>query len=245
MATTHMMALTNIPLTKAFMLQYEEGQCKAEQCKAEQFNDTVHCNETEGYKETPRSSKPRIEQHSIAKKIVAPTIMDKTFIDKTSTTSTSTPINILPPVIHIQIKTATGQCIYIKINPTATIIQLKKQIYVAQDVSLESQRIIFGGKQLEDPYTLCHYNITDNSVLHIILRLRGGMFHKSSSRADFISLNYSNKMERGLSMLDYLKRESSREMFVVLEDFEEMLKNTRNDVEIDMVYDLIHKIYID
>jgi hypothetical protein len=224
MTTTHMMALTNIPLTKAFMLQYEEGQCKAEQ-----FNDTAHC------KETPRASKPRIEQHSIAKKIISPT----------SNTMTSTPINILPPLIHIQIKTATGQCIYIKINPTATILQLKKQIYVAQDVSLESQRIIFGGKQLEDPYTLCHYNITENSVLHIILRLRGGMFHKSSSRADFISLNYSNKMERGLSMLDYMKRESSREMFVVLEDFEEMLKNTRNDVEIDMVYDLIHKIYID
>jgi hypothetical protein len=75
--------------------------------------------------------------------------------------------------------------------------------------------------------------------------LRGGMFHKSSSRADFVSLNYSNKMERGLSMLDYMKRESSREMVTVLEDFEEMIRNTRDDVEIDMVYELIHKIYVE
>jgi hypothetical protein len=50
-------------------------------------------------------------------------------------------------------------------------------------------------------------------------------------------------MDRGLSMLDYMKHESSREMFFVLDEFEEMLKNTRNDAEIDMVYDLIHKIY--
>jgi hypothetical protein len=154
-------------------------------------------------------------------------------------------IHILPQFISVHIKTATGKSIFVKINPADTILQLKKKIYLAEDVSLESQRIIYGGKQLEDHHTICHYNITNESTLHIILRLRGGMFHKSSSRADFVSLNYSNKMERGLSMLDYMKRESSREMVTVLEDFEEMIRNTRDDVEIDMVYELIHKIYVE
>jgi large subunit ribosomal protein L40e len=152
-------------------------------------------------------------------------------------------IHILPSFITVHIKTATGKSMFIKINPSDTILQLKKKIYLEEDVSLESQRIIYGGKQLDDHHTICHYNITAESILHIVLRLRGGMFHKSSSRADFVSLNYSNKMERGLSMLDYMKRESSREMVTVLEDFEDMIRNTRDDVEIDMVYELIHKIY--
>ena len=42
-----------------------------------------------------------------------------------------------------------------------------------------------------------------------------------------------------------MKRESSREMVKVLEDFEEMIRNTRDDAEIDMVYELIHKIYVE
>ena len=209
--TTHYMALTNIPLTKAFLLQYENAQTT----------------------DKPRVSKPRVEQHSIAKRIIAPTIADKPTI------------NILPPLINLQIKTATGKLIIVKISPADTILQLKKKIYLAEDISIESQRIVYAGKQLEDAYTLCHYNITNECVVHIIIRLRGGMFHHSSSRADWVSLNYQNKMDRGLSMLDYMKHESSREMFVVLDEFEEMLKNTRNDAEIDMVYDLIHKIYVD
>lgn len=205
--TTHLMAC--IPLTKAFLFQYENAQTT----------------------DKPRVAKPRVEQHSIAKRIIAPSIAPT--------------INILPQLINLQIKTATGKLIIVKINPADTILQLKKKIYLAEDISIESQRIVYAGKQLEDPYTLCHYNITNECVVHIIIRLRGGMFHHSSSRADWVSLNYQNKMDRGLSMLDYMKHESSREMFVVLDEFEEMLKNTRNDVEIDMVYDLIHTIYVD
>ena len=209
--TTHLMALTNIPLTKAFLFHYENAQSS----------------------DKPRYAKPRIEQHSIAKRIIAPTI------------NIAPPLNILPPLINIQVKTATGKLIIVKINPADTILQLKKKIYLAEDISIESQRIVYAGKQLEDKYTLSHYNITNECVVHIIIRLRGGMFHHSSSRADWVSLNYQNKMDRGLSMLDYMKHESSREMFAVLDEYEEMLKTTRNDTEIDMVYDLIHKIYVD
>ena len=212
--TTHYMALTNIPLTKAFLFHYENAQSS----------------------DKPRQAKPRVEQHSIAKR----NIEEKRIMTPINILPT---INILPSFINLQIKTATGKLIIVKINPADTILQLKKKIYLAEDISIESQRIVYGGKQLEDNYTLCHYNITNECVVHIIIRLRGGMFHHSSSRSDWVSLNYQNKMDRGLSMLDYMKHESSREMFFVLDEFEEMLKNTHNDAEIDMVYDLIHKIY--
>ncbi len=153
-------------------------------------------------------------------------------------------INIVQP-INIQIKTATGKLFVVNINPHETILYLKKQIYISQDVSLDNQRLIFGGKQLEDHKRINEYDINDGTMIHIVLRLRGGMFHKSSARADWISLNYLDKMERGLSMLDYLKREASDKLFTIFEDFEEMLKTAQDDFEIDMIYELIRNIYIE
>ena len=157
---------------------------------------------------------------------------------------TESNIRILPAFIHLQIKTATGKLMSITINPFHTILDLKKQIYILQEVNLDNQRIIFKGKQLEDPKRLCDYNIGDQSVLHIVLQLRGGMFHKSSSRADWISLHHYTQMEKGLSMLDYLKRSSTGKLVSVYQDLEDMLTSTRDDTEIDMVFDLIRTLYI-
>ena len=45
-------------------------------------------------------------------------------------------------------------------------------------------RLIFDGCQLEDEKLLCDCDIEKYSTLHQVLRIRGGMMHMSSNRAN-------------------------------------------------------------
>mmetsp|Transcript_27219 Transcript_27219/g.33640 ORF Transcript_27219/g.33640 Transcript_27219/m.33640 type:complete len:94 (-) Transcript_27219:138-419(-) len=69
--------------------------------------------------------------------------------------------------MQVFVKTLTGKIITVGVSSDDTIRDLKELVRDKEGISIDQQRLLFYGRQLEDKHTLTHYSITKESTLHL------------------------------------------------------------------------------
>ena len=84
-------------------------------------------------------------------------------------------IDALGVDMQIFVKTLTGKVINLKVKPMTAIAVVKKQIEAKEGFPPDKQHLIFRGQELEDERkSLWHYNVFDESTLHLRLKEQHG-----------------------------------------------------------------------
>lgn len=85
----------------------------------------------------------------------------------------------------INAKTLTGMTITFSLNQNVQILELKNKIFELVGQPIDQQRIIYRNVQLANEFYLSDYNIKGEVTIHIVCRLRGGMYVGSSFPQDY------------------------------------------------------------
>lgn len=76
--------------------------------------------------------------------------------------------------MQVFIKHMKGVSLALNVSEKTTVAELKQLYDSKTGVCAKEQRLLFGSTQLEDKYTLGHYNIISDSAIYVVFRLLGG-----------------------------------------------------------------------
>lgn len=83
---------------------------------------------------------------------------------------------------NIAIKNLEGKTIMLHgVEPTDTGLAVKTLYAEKQGVPINEQRLVHGGREIEDDKALAEYGVKANSTLYLVLKLRGGYVHPVGS----------------------------------------------------------------
>ena len=94
----------------------------------------------------------------------------------------------MPNSINILVKTLTGKHIKICVNPYEQIEDLTLKIQKQEEIPISQQRLIFAGKELNPTNLIMSYHILNDNIIHLVLSLRGGMHHESSTGKNYFHI---------------------------------------------------------
>jgi hypothetical protein len=80
------------------------------------------------------------------------------------------------------LSTLSGRILPIPYKPEATVFDIKCFIRNEEGIPLNQQRLIYSGNQLQDENLITDYKIVPGCKIHLVLRMRGGMYHETSGR---------------------------------------------------------------
>ncbi len=76
----------------------------------------------------------------------------------------------VPVTTRVFIKMLTGKTVSIVVEDTDTIQDIKEKILQQEQIPVDQQRLVFGGRELENSKLLSQYNIQNESTLHLVLQ---------------------------------------------------------------------------
>ena len=74
----------------------------------------------------------------------------------------------------IQVHTVSGRKHQIDVEPNMTIAAIKEELQQREGISVQQQRLLFRGQNLNDQTTIETAHIQAGEVLHMVLALRAG-----------------------------------------------------------------------
>ena len=90
---------------------------------------------------------------------------------------------------QIFVKTLTGKSITLFAQASLPLEDLREMIQKREGIPTDQQRLIFSGEPLYDGNTLGFYGIEKESTIQLVLRLRGGMYHRAAGRDGYENVN--------------------------------------------------------
>ena len=75
--------------------------------------------------------------------------------------------------MRIYVKTTGGKHVEMDVEPSDATYYVKALFSDREGIPADQQRLIFGGRQLEDMRSLCDYHIKNDATVYLVPRLSG------------------------------------------------------------------------
>ena len=103
----------------------------------------------------------------------------------------------------VYVKTLTGKSHDVHVSRGNTVADLKGKFQDLEGTHADQQRLLYGGRQLEDTHSLEEYGIDAYSTIHLVLRVRSGSpvtYYLDDSLMDpRYDYDFTNKRDDGTS----------------------------------------------